>query len=141
MSSGSANYVAWLRNQHRYQEVVDFRIPLKEELELCALRHKTGSLYFSYFVGNGRSSFLDSQDPKHIEQALEVIDAWETVISSSHGHSLYALGCVASQSGQIERALDYIERAVEDGQSISYMMKDLDLKNIWEHPRFIALQG
>ena len=57
LSSGSANYVAWLRNQHRYQEVVDFMMPLKEELELCALRHKTGSIYFSYFVGNGLSSF------------------------------------------------------------------------------------
>ena len=58
-----------------------------------------------------------------------------------HGHSLYALGCVASRAGQTKRALNYIERAVEGGQSIWYMMRDLDLKNIWRHPRFIALQG
>ena len=89
---------------------------------------QNGSIYFSYFVGNGLSSFLDSQDPKHIEQAIELIDAWETVISWTHGHSLYALGCVASRAGQTKRALNYIERAVEGGQSIWYMMRDLDSK-------------
>ena len=63
--------------------------------------------------------FLDSQDPKHIKQAHELIDAWETVISWNYRHSLYALGCNASRARRMERALDCIVREVEDGQSIS----------------------
>ena len=102
-----------------------------------ALRHKTELSIFLY-CGNGLSSFWIVRT-KHITTKLTDRCLGDCYLWS-YGHSLYALGCVASRSGQIKRA-DYIERAVEGGQSILYMMKDPDLKNIWEHPRFIALQG
>ena len=123
LSSGSP-IVLWLRNQHRYQEVVDFMMPLKEDWNLC---FETQNGFYLFSICRKWSVFLIVKIPstsnKHqIDRCLgdcHLVDS---------GRSLYALGCVASRAGQTKRALDYIERAVEGGQSISYMMKDLDLK-------------
>jgi len=141
LSAGSAGYVGWLRNEQRYQEVVDMMMPMSNQLELCRLRHKTCNMRFEYFIGNGISSFLDSQEPRHIEQALELIDAMETVIPEwTNHHSLYALACVAARAGRCGRALDYIRDCIAKGGSFWDMVRDTDFQNLWEHPEFVQLK-
>ena len=140
LSAGSSSVVGWLRNQHRYQEVVDYMMPLQAQGDLCVLRHKTYHLGFENFLSNGLSCFLDSQDEEHILQAVQLVDALEPIlIPWKSGDIFYALGCIAARAGQTQRALTYARQAIEKGQSIKWMAQDTDFRSIWEHPDFIEL--
>ena len=149
LSSGSASYVGWMRNQQRYQEVVDFMMPLvdqghdQDELcqgELCRLRHTTNGWGFEAFIGNGLSCFLDSQVEAHIPQALQIIDEMERHISTwSTRSSLYAFACVAARGNQLDRALKYVKQAMDCNVKIANFANDSDMVNLHDHPEFIAL--
>lgn len=142
LSAGSASYVGWMRNQHRYQEVVDYMMPLIQQGELSRIRHQSNEWGFETFIGNGLSSFLDSKDEAHISQAIQIIDALEQHIPTWHTRSaLYACACVASRANQVDRALVYINeyRSEHDGKVIFQMDEDSDFQNVHEHPEFLAI--
>lgn len=141
LSAGSASIVGWLRNQHRYQEVVDYMMPLQDNLELCVLRYKTYQHGFESFISNGLACFLDSKKEEHIAQAIQLVDAIEPTLSPwKQDGLLYNLGCIAARAGQTQRALSYVRQAIEKGKSIEAMAKDTDFQSLWENPDFIALQ-
>ena len=140
LSAGSASICGWMRNQQRYQEVVDYMMPLVDQGELCLLRHKTNSWGFEAFMGNGLSCFLDSQIERHIPQAIQIIDALEQHISNwTTRHSLYAFACVAARANQLDRALKYVRQALNCYVSITNFANDSDMVNLHDHPDFIAL--
>jgi hypothetical protein len=141
LSAGSASVVGWMRNQKRYQEVVDYMMPLCTQLELCSLRHQANTWGFEAFLGNGLSCFLDSQDEAHIPLGIQIIDALETIIPEWHtDNSLYAFGCLAARANQVDRALEYIKALILiDSSSVIHMQYDSDFQNVHEHPVFVAL--
>jgi len=54
--------------------------------------------------------------------------------------NLYNVACVYSNIGEIELALDCLEKSIRKGMAeLDWMMNDSDLDNLREHPRFIAL--
>lgn len=54
--------------------------------------------------------------------------------------NLYNVACVYSNIGEIEQALDCLEKSVRKGMAeTDWMKNDSDLDNLREHPRFIAL--
>ena len=140
LSAGSASIVGWLRNQHRYQEVVDYMMPLQDNLELCLLRSKTNRRGFEAFLSNGLACFLDSKKEDHIAQAIQLVDALEATLSPwDQSGLLYNLGCIAARAGQTQRALTYARQAIEKGSDIEAMAKDTDFRSLWDHPDFKEL--
>ena len=54
--------------------------------------------------------------------------------------NLYNVACVYSSIGDIDNALDCLEKSVSKGMaSIDWMKNDTDLDNLRDHPRYIAL--
>ena len=54
--------------------------------------------------------------------------------------NLYNVACVYSNIGEIETALDCLEKSVRKGMAeVDWMMNDSDLDNLRDHPRFKAL--
>ncbi len=54
--------------------------------------------------------------------------------------NLYNVACVYSNIGQIDDALDCLEKSVRKGMAeVDWMMNDSDLDNLRDHPRFKAL--
>ena len=54
--------------------------------------------------------------------------------------NLYNVACVYSNIGEIEQALDCLEKSVRKGMAeVDWMMNDSDLDNLRDHPRFKAL--
>lgn len=54
--------------------------------------------------------------------------------------NLYNVACVYSNIGDIEQALDCLEKSVRKGMAeVDWMKNDSDLDNLREHPRFKAL--
>lgn len=54
--------------------------------------------------------------------------------------NLYNVACVYSNIGQLEEALDCLEKSVRKGMAeVDWMMNDSDLDNLRDHPRFKAL--
>ena len=140
LSAGSASICGWMRNQKRYQEVVDYMMPLVDQGELCLLRHKTNSWGFEAFMGNGLSCFLDSQVEEHIPQAIQIMDVLEQHISNwTTRHSLYAFACVAARANQLDRALKYVRQALNCDVDITNFANDSDMVNLHDHPDFIEL--
>ena len=78
---------------------------------------------------------LDSQRPEHIEQAVEVITKLEAVLTWKSEHVYYALACIASHAGQLERALGYAERSVELGDEVKSMFTDPDFAKLMADPK------
>ena len=59
---------------------------------------------------------------------------------SSDALNLYNVACVYSTIGEVEEALDCLEKSVRKGMAeVDWMMNDSDLDNLREHPRFKAL--
>ena len=140
LSAGSASICGWMRNQQRYQEVVDYMMPLCNQLELCTLRHKTYATGFETFVNNGLSCFLDSQNATHIKQAIQIVNALETIIPEwVTGLILYTFVCITARANQLDRCIEYVVLALEKGESIQSMAQDVDCQNVWQHPRFLEL--
>ncbi|MCH7820869.1 MAG: tetratricopeptide repeat protein [Proteobacteria bacterium] len=54
--------------------------------------------------------------------------------------NLYNVACVYSTIGEIEEALDCLEKSVRQGMAeVDWMINDSDLDNVRDHPRFKAL--
>ena len=54
--------------------------------------------------------------------------------------NLYNVACVYSHAGQVEKALDCLEKSVGKGMAeLDWMVNDSDLDNLREHPRFKKL--
>ncbi|MCW8925433.1 MAG: tetratricopeptide repeat protein [Xanthomonadales bacterium] len=54
--------------------------------------------------------------------------------------NLYNVACVYSNIGEIELALDCLEKSIRKGMAeLDWMMNDSDLDNLRDHPRFKAL--
>jgi O-acetyl-ADP-ribose deacetylase (regulator of RNase III) len=54
----------------------------------------------------------------------------------------YQLGCSYAMLGQCDEAIDSLETAIECGyRDINYMLRDRDLKSIWQNHKFLALVG
>ena len=98
VSAGSASVCGWMRNQKRYQEVIDYMMPLCNQKEICFLRHKSDPLGFEAFINNGLSCFLDSQNDTHIGQAL--LNVLNTCIRSG---GLNTFACITARAGAIDR--------------------------------------
>lgn len=138
LSSGSASYFGWLRNEGRHQEVVDEMMKMTSDKELSTLRQKANPWGFEALLNNGLGAFLDSQVEAHIGFGIELMDAIEPYTETFKYDAPYNLACVAARAGQLERALDYVAVAVETRQ-VSDMAQDEDLKDLWDHPRFREL--
>jgi len=54
--------------------------------------------------------------------------------------NLYNVACVYSNIGQIDEALDCLEKSVRKGMDeVAWIKNDSDLDNLRDHPRFKAL--
>lgn len=142
LSSGSASIVGWKRNNRKYQEVVDYMMPLLKQKELCVLRHKSNAWGFEAFLNNGLSCFLDSQNKQHIAQAMKLLNMLEGCIPKWHTRMIaYTFACITARAGEIDRCFGYIDDAIANGDSIHSMMKDSDFANVQNHPTFKAMMN
>ena len=140
LSAGSASVFGWMRNQSRYQEVVDLMMPMLENLELCRLRHRSNPKGFEAFLNNGLSCFLDSQEEQHIEQAVVFMDALRSLNLDYVTYGpYYAFACIAARARQTQRAINNVAKAVELGAHIHNFKNDTDMRSIHHHPTFIEM--
>ncbi len=73
------------------------------------------------------------------EKGMEWLERAKTS-QSNDALNLYNVACVYSTIGEVEDALDCLEKSVRKGMAeIDWMMNDSDLDNLREHPRFKAL--
>lgn len=109
LSAGSASVFGWMRNQKRYQDVVDLMMSMLDNLELCRLRHRSNPRGFESILNNGLSCFLDSQEDEHIEQAVVFMDALSTLnLEYVSSDPYYAFACISARSRQTQRAIDNV---------------------------------
>lgn len=140
LSAGSTSYLGWLRTKGRHQEVVDELMKMKDDGELITLRSRSNQRGFEALLNNAFGSFLDSKVERHIEQAIELLDAIEPfMLPLKYRDAPYNLACIAARAGQVERAIEYIETAVKNGIFIGTMSTDEDLENVWNHKVFRKL--
>ncbi len=68
---------------------------------------------------------------------------WSRIVEKSGRNdplTLYNLACVYSIGGEVDRALDFLERSVEAGaHDVSWFLQDSDLDNLRDEPRFKVL--
>jgi len=56
--------------------------------------------------------------------------------------NLYNIACVYSSVGEIDDALNCLEKSIRKGMAeVDWMKNDSDLDNLRDHPRFKALIG
>lgn len=116
------------------------RAQLADE-ELSRLRHATHARAFETFLNNALGSFLDSGDEAHLQEALELVTRLEGfLILGATSDVLYQVACVLARAGEAQRALDYVERAVDKGESIGVMAEDSDFASLVDEPRFVGLR-
>ena len=140
LSTGSASVCGWMRNQKRYQEVVDYMMPLYNQKELCLLRHKSNPRGFEAFINNGLSCFLDSQKEEHIQKAMQLLNILDSCITKWQSKLVpYTFACITARAGATDRCFKYIELALSQGDTIHSMAHDSDFANVHNHPRFLAL--
>ena len=85
-------------------------------------------------LGAGSLIILDNVEraEKWMRRAME-IDPGDPI-------SLYNIGCNLATMNQVEKSLDYLERALAHGTiSKGWMEHDEDLANLRSHPRYVAL--
>ncbi|MGB0591101.1 MAG: TPR end-of-group domain-containing protein [Myxococcota bacterium] len=130
---GSEAYLTWCRVQQRNDEGVDYFLRCVQDVELTQLQHRVSG-HCETYLAQGFSCMLDTQRPEHIEQASEVITKLEAVLTWTTKHVYYALACIASRAGQLERALDYATRSVDLGHEAEVMLTDPDFANLMADP-------
>jgi hypothetical protein len=139
---GSEAYLKWCRFQGKNDEGAAFFLRCLQDLELLQLQHRS-DYHCPGYLSQGFSCMLDTQRPEHIEQALEVIDKLEAVLTWKSTDVYYALACVTSRAGQIMRAVGYAKRCVELGGAVEPMFTDPDFANLmnnpWAEPRLRKL--
>ncbi len=130
---GSEAYLYWCRHQGRNVEGAEYFLSSLQDIELTQLQHLS-DWHCEAYLAQGLSCMLDTQHNKHIEQALQVIDQLEPVLTWKGQSVFYALACVTSRAGQIKRALGYAKRSVELGHAVKPMFTDPDFTNLMENP-------
>lgn len=84
----------------------------------------------------GAGSLIVAGQPERAERWLQ--RALE--IDTDDSISLYNTACNYAKMGKIDVALDYLERAVENGTvSVTWMKHDPDLETMHDHPRYNEL--
>ena len=130
---GSEGYLTWIRTQHHLEDGVAYFLGRVRDHDLTVLQHR-GDWHCGPYLAQGFSCMLDTQRPEHIEQALEVIDDLESELSWKNQHVFYALACVASRAGQLDRAVRYARESVALGHDVTPMFKDPDFANLMADP-------
>jgi hypothetical protein len=130
---GSEAYLTWCRIQGRNNEGADYFLRCVQDVELTQLQHRS-ERHCEVYLAQGFSCMLDSQRPEHIEQAVEVIANLEAVLAWRGENVCYALACIASRAGQLERALGYAKRSVDLGHEVQPMFTDSDFANLMADP-------
>lgn len=73
------------------------------------------------------------------EKGMEWLERAENSLADD-ALNLYNVACVYSNIGEIDKALDCLEKSVRKGMAeVDWMKNDTDLDNLREHPRFKAL--
>ena len=140
LSSGSANVFGWMRNNERFQLVVDFMKTLCDNPELCVLRHKSNPHGFEALINNGLSCFLDSKNKAHIKQGLKLVDALDSLITDwTSEDPYYAFACITARANLPDRTIEYAKRYEQLGGSVTQMYSDDDFENVQNHPTFKAM--
>ena len=69
------------------------------------------------------------------------MDAMESAVQEwIHENTFYAFACMAARAKQVDRAFQYIHKAMKyDTSVIQHMAHDIDFENIHSHPDFLAL--
>ena len=130
---GSEAYLTWCRYQGREDEGVDYFLRCVDDLDRTQLQHRS-DWHCGPYLAQAFSCMLDTQRPEHIEQALEVIARLESVLTWKNQHVFYALACIASRAGQLERALGYAKQSVDLGHDAAPMLTDPDFNNLMADP-------
>ena len=130
---GSEGYLTWCRVQGRNDEGVEYFLRCLQDVELTELQHRS-DWHCGPFLAQGFSCMLDTQKPEHIEQALDVIARLEARLTWKNQNVFYALACIASRAGQLERALGYAKRSVDLGHEVEPMFTDSDFANLMADP-------
>jgi len=82
---------------------------------------------------------LDSVDMRDLEQAREYLEATLTLIPD-HFTALYNLACAESLMGNVNNALYYLEKSIDNGyRNLSHMIQDADFQNIRDTEAFQIL--
>ena len=129
---GSEAYLRWCRVQGLNNQGVDYFVDRVRNVELTELQSRS-DWHCSDYLAQGFSCMLDTQDPEHIQQALDIIDALEPVLTWERDAIFYALACITSRAGQLERALGYAKQSIELGHDVQPMFSDPDFANLMEH--------
>ena len=77
---GSEAYLRWCRVQGMNNQGVDYFVERVRNVELTELQSRS-DWHCSDYLAQGFSCMLDTQDPEHIQQALDIIDALEPVLT------------------------------------------------------------
>lgn len=78
----------------------------------------------------------------HLRRFDEALDALQRSLQTgeSHATTLYNIACVHALRGDSAAAIDFLDRAIENGYSNNrHMKKDRDLASVRSHPSFEAL--
>ncbi len=139
---GSEAYLTWCRSQGKNDQGAEYFLSSLQDIELTQLQHLS-DFYCNGYLDQGFSCMLDTQRPEQIEQALQIIDKLESVLTLEDNALCYSLACVTSRAGQIKRALGYAKRSVELGHAVEPMFTDPDFANLmnnsWAEPRLRKL--
>ena len=130
---GSEAYLTWCRVQGRNDEGIDYFLRCVQDVELTELQHRSEG-HCEVYLAQGFSCMLDTQRPEHIAQAVEVIANLEAVLTWKGESVYYALACIASRAGRLERALQYAKRSVDLGHDAQPMLTDPDFANLMADP-------
>jgi hypothetical protein len=130
---GSEAYVRWLRYHRRFQEGIDYFLANRVDRTQLDLRLRS-DWHGDEYVAQALSCMLDTQQPEHIELALEVVE--ELGLDRRWGRAAvpYALACVASRAGQVALALALARQAASHGTKTSQMLRDPDFANLLADP-------
>ena len=78
-------------------------------------------------------------DAGQTEKGMQWLERAKTDLADD-ALNLYNVACVYSIIGEVEEALDCLEKSVRKGMAeVDWMMHDSDLDNLRDHPRFKAL--
>lgn len=130
---GSEAYVRWLRCHRRFEEAIDHFLADRGDRTQLDLRLRS-DWHGDDYLAQALSCMLDTQQPEHIELAMKVVEELALDRRWERGDVPYALACIASRAGQVDRALAYAQQAATHGMDVPQMVSDPDLANLMADP-------